>query len=98
VGGKLVESCSLNYLESDTMWIQPKSTGSYGEKPTHLYINSLYPPEYAELDQARQHDTCYASTDLLEQHYNQVGGDGFNVKCWDSILRSSRRKSYMSSS
>jgi hypothetical protein len=71
VGGKLVESSSLNYMESDTMWIHPKCA----PPPSHLYINNLYPPEYAELDQARltgQHDTCYASTDLLEQHYNQV--------------------------
>ena len=28
VGGKLVESGSLNYMESDTMWINPKSTNS----------------------------------------------------------------------
>ncbi len=72
VGGKLVESSSLNYMESDTMWIHPKCAPP---PPSHLYINNLYPPEYAELDQARltgQHDTCYASTDLLEQHYNQV--------------------------
>ena len=69
VGGKLVESANLNYMESDTMWINPA-------KHTHLYVNNLYPPEYAELDQARlasgHHDTCYASTDLLEQHFNQV--------------------------
>jgi hypothetical protein len=74
VGGKLVESSSLNYMESDTMWIHPKCAPPHA----HLYINNLYPPEYAELDQARltgQHDTCYASTDLLEQHYNQVKRD-----------------------
>ena len=75
VGGKLVESSSLNYMESDTMWINPKTGVQPPLPPAHLYMNSLYPPEYAELDQARltaQHDNCYASTDLLEQHYNQV--------------------------
>ena len=47
-----------------------------GVAAPHLYINNLYPPEYAELDhqarQQQQHETCYASTDLLEQPYNQV--------------------------
>jgi hypothetical protein len=76
VTGKIGESSSLNYMESDTMWINPKAANSqliYGA-PQHLYINNLYPPEYAELDQGsrHQHDTCYASTNLLDQPYNQV--------------------------
>jgi hypothetical protein len=63
------------------MWIHPKCAPP---PPSHLYINNLYPPEYAELDQARltgQHDTCYASTDLLEQHYNQVNRDSVLAHC-----------------
>ncbi|XP_023345645.1 uncharacterized protein LOC111714717 [Eurytemora carolleeae] len=59
VGESKTDNNSLTCMESDTLWINPKATGlsmygSYHEKPTHLYINSVYPPEYAELQQTNQ--------------------------------------------
>ena len=50
---------SVNYLESDTVWINPNKSVSgsgvphnlsYQDKTSHLYINKICPPEYSELD------------------------------------------------
>ena len=50
------ESASVNYLESDTVWINPsKGPGPRYDPDTssHLYINKICPPEYSELDTDR---------------------------------------------
>ena len=51
------ESSSVNYLESDTVWINPsKGPGPRYPDPdtsSHLYINKICPPEYSELDTDR---------------------------------------------
>ena len=52
---------SVNYLESDTVWINPKKSASgsddgilhnlsYPDQSSHLYINKICPPEYSELE------------------------------------------------
>ena len=58
---------SVNYLESDTVWINPNKSVSgsdsgiphnlsYQDKSSHLYINNICPPEYSELE-GRPHYT-----------------------------------------
>ena len=71
-------SSPLNYLESDTLWINPKSKllvqTSEENKGSHLYINNMNPPEYAELEGGKKESAlrnmnhtsspCYASTSV----------------------------------
>lgn len=70
----------MNYLESDTLWINSKTGLSNGEslnnyppkKVPHLFINNMCVPEYAELDGVKETymntmaavQGPYASTDL----------------------------------
>ena len=80
---KVDDTSAMNYLESDTLWINPKANGipqntSYQEKDTHLYINNMCPPEYAELDGKsifrntnHTQGPCYASTNIMEKPFQK---------------------------
>ena len=73
----------MNYLESDTLWINPKANGiphnsTYQDKNTNLYINNMCPPEYAELDRKstfrnmnHTQGPCYASTNIMEKPFHK---------------------------
>ena len=90
------ESSSVNYLESDTVWINPnKSTSSiphnlsYQDKSSHLYINKICPPEYSELDgqsSFRNINHCSSSQAEIEAGFQRVNIITRIGISWSNIL------------
>ena len=81
---KVDDPSSINYLESDTLWINPKANeiphnSTYQDKSTNLYINNMCPPEYAELDGKstfrninHTQGPCYASTNIMGKPFHKL--------------------------
>ena len=81
---KVDDMSNMNYLESDTVWINTSSKHglgtNYHQKNSHLFINDLCAPEYTEVDRVKGNylnnvktvQGPYASTNLMEQHFSKM--------------------------
>ena len=81
---KVDDMSNMNYLESDTVWINTSSKHglgtNYHQKHSHLFINDLCAPEYTEvarvkgnyLNNVKTVQGPYASTNLMEQHFSKM--------------------------